>query len=478
MKSYFLNISLSILSICCSPYFLLAESYCHKYVAPNALPSGSGTEAQPWPLNFALSGAGGQITAGSTICLKAGRYPLIGANLGLNGTAEAPITFRNAPNQRAILDANGNAGIILTVTGSHLRLWGLELTDSAVTPQQVNGLWVSGGTDVRIINSYFHNLGSSGINLWSENTGAELYGNYSFFNGRNTTSRGYGIYTQNLSGSKSYEDNFFFWNFGGYNIHAYGQAGQLNNMTFKNNVVMDGIMMVGGTASPAQNLVWEGNYCYRTAPYPTGSIAYLGFSAGVSNAIVKDNIFPSGTVWWAYANDIKNMSGNLFRGTLYYHYNTPTGVAPAHITVPALYPDNTFQLDQTGQGLPAISGTKVFIKKNKYEVGRGNLVIYNFDGLSQISVDLSVLGLSQGQNFEIIDGQNPFGTPIVQGVYVGSPVNIPLNLNSVAVPLNLPPNSASEITEISHSQKEFNFFTVKPITSNVPAPKNFHLTIQ
>jgi len=186
---------------------------CDKFVSPTGTSGGDGSSAAPWSLSSAITGAGGRIQGGHTVCLKEGTYPLSNARLSVSGSSTAPVIFRNAPNERPILDANGGNSNLLTVAASNVWLWGLEFTDSSSAPQFFAALAVSTGSGVKVINCNFHDMGGAGIGAWAENTGLELYGSSSFFNGRNISARGYGIYTQNATGSKLYEDNFFFWNF-------------------------------------------------------------------------------------------------------------------------------------------------------------------------------------------------------------------------------------------------------------------------
>jgi hypothetical protein len=108
------------------------------------------------------------------------------------------------------------------------------------------------------------------------------------------------------------------------------------------------------------------------------------------------------------------------------------------------------------------TGTKVFVRSNKYERGRAHIIIVNFDMKDSIPVDLSRAGLSPGQEFEIRDAQNYFGAPILRGTYTSASVNLPLNLTTVTpiVGASDPVNAA--MTKPSHTSKEFNAFVVLP----------------
>jgi hypothetical protein len=66
-----------------------------------------------------------------------------------------------------------------------------------------------------------------------------------------------------------------------------------------------------------------------------------------------------------------------------------------------------------------------FVRPNAYEPGRANIAIYNWDLKKTVPVDLSMI-LKPSQGFEIRDAQNYFAEPVVQGVYDGQPVLVPM----------------------------------------------------
>src|SRR5947207_1111482 len=72
------------------------------YVSPNGTPSGPGTMAQPYDLATALLGA----RPGYTIWLLGGTYRMGHVDTEIAGTAEAPITFRQVPGEKARVDGS------------------------------------------------------------------------------------------------------------------------------------------------------------------------------------------------------------------------------------------------------------------------------------------------------------------------------------------------------------------------------------
>jgi hypothetical protein len=78
------------------------------YVKPNGQIPNSGTSyGSPWPLSYALSGAGGRIQPGDTIWLEGGTYGPDSnyvAPTSLNGNVTNRIVFKQYPGERATID--------------------------------------------------------------------------------------------------------------------------------------------------------------------------------------------------------------------------------------------------------------------------------------------------------------------------------------------------------------------------------------
>src|SRR3989442_9755975 len=80
--------------------------------------------------------------------------------------------------------------------------------------------------------------------------------------------------------------------------------------------------------------------------------------------------------------------------------------------------------DQAQAAMP--TQPQVFVRRNQYEVGRANVIIYNWSGQATVPVDLSRVGLATSDAFEVRNVQDLFGGSVVSGVYDGSPVNFPI----------------------------------------------------
>src|SRR5690606_19294385 len=71
---------------------------------------------------------------------------------------------------------------------------------------------------------------------------------------------------------------------------------------------------------------------------------------------------------------------------------------------------------------------------NQYEPGRAHIIVYNWENLPEVTADLGNV-LVPGTAFEIRSAQNILGAPVVQGVYAGGPVVLPMTGLQVAKPL-------------------------------------------
>lgn len=107
------------------------------------------------------------------------------------------------------------------------------------------------------------------------------------------------------------------------------------------------------------------------------------------------------------------------------------------------------------------------VRPNAYEVGRANIVVYNPDLSSTVSVNLSDAGLINGQTFSIYDVEKGAGAAAIQtGTFdiANSNVSIPMTAAVVAQPVGWDYTIAS-------AKPEFGVFLVVPnVLEAVGAP--------
>ncbi len=390
------------------------------YVAPYGSAQGKGDLSNPLDLVTALDGRSPLIKPGTIVWLRGGTYS--GAfTSNLKGTEIAPVIVRSYPNEQAVFDGNGYSVATLTIKGSWTHYRDLEITNSSQNrkAQRATGIYMV-GANTKVINCIVHDTGL-GIGFWSSAVNAELYGNLIYNCGWDASDRGHGpaIYTQNQTGTKRIVDNIMFNQFS-HGVQIYGSsAAYLNNYYMEGNAsFMNGSPARRGFESNfhigggrlAQNPTMIDNFTYYT-PNQGGRGAFVGYQKGSNNLVLKGNYFAGGTpVQMGTATNV-TITGN----TLY-------GVVD---NLPAKYPNNTYYTAKP-------SGVKTFVRPNKFEAGRANIIVYNWDSKSVVDVDVSNV-LQIGAVYEVRNAQDFLGAPVASGVYDGRALQLPTtNLKTVA----------------------------------------------
>ncbi|HEX6534242.1 MAG TPA: right-handed parallel beta-helix repeat-containing protein, partial [Gemmatimonadaceae bacterium] len=274
-----------------------------------------------------------------------------------------------------------------------------------------------------------------------------------FNNGRQRVTDGYahGIYTQNDQGAKLFQDNIVFHQFA-FGFHAYGESGSLRNMTFDGNVSFEngggqpdffiGGMTAASNMTLTNNMTWheEGggsvwmgyDYCgctssgftikgnYFVGGSPVVRLQHIGTLALSNNTIVGPGT-TAGTYQETGSSSGFSLSGNAYYGNSSqreFQWSSGTYTFSGWKAATGFGSSATY-----GGSKP--SGTKVFVRKNKYERGRANVIIYNWARLGSVSVDLSGV-LQAGDHYEIRNVQDWFGTPVASGTYGGGSVAFPM----------------------------------------------------
>lgn len=420
------------------------------FVSPtgtSSLEEGTGSRRRPWSLAAALAHPPA-VRPGDTIWLEGGSY--VGTYLArLTGTREAPIVVRALPGERVTVDGKSSGGEpILKVMGAHTWFWGLEVTSSDTSRRSAGddpqpgdigrgeGILIvqapGAGVGTRFINMVVHDT-RQGFSLWKEAEDAEVYGCLIDHNGwvGPTRGHGHGVYVQNEAGTKLLEDNIVFRNFS-HGFHAYGSdAAYLNGIAYVRNTVFSNgepsgdfarNLLTGG-GRVAESPRWEENMTFTPEPWGLNEI---GYDAGCRNASVARNYL----VGTGKAIEMKNCAAGLaMTGNTFYGLHPPEGLDPA------AWAGNTFT-----DARP--TGTKVFVRKNRYEPGRANVTVYAWEARNTIPLDPSGI-LQPGETYEVRDAQNFFGPPVASGVWAGAPITLPLAGLPAAAPVGLTPLAAT-----------------------------------
>lgn len=387
---------------------------------------------------------------GDIIWLRGGQYQGTFTSR-LVGTSASPILVKQYPGERAILDNPSDVyKRALLVQGSYTWFWDFEVTCS--NPKRVSsqsGPWptdvphgggiatANQGEGNKFINLILHN-NPLGLSLWAGANNIEAYGCLVFYNGWKGTDRmhGHGFYAQNADPSRTkIEDNIVFYN-ADHGMQCYGSSNaQVDNFTVEGNVIFGNgelfpstqgrNLLVGGIAV-ARNPVVISNYLYRALPHlgDRSSDFYLGYGVGTSNASVRDNYFVSQSHFGGTHTSM-TLDRNFFLGAV-------TALNTGQ------YPNNTYTTQRP-------QGVRSFVRPNRYESGRGHIVIYNWDLNNTVEVDISSLGLQPGDQYQLHNALDYF-QDIITGTYQGTSITIPMTGHTVTAPLgiNTPPTTFPE----------------------------------
>ena len=424
------------------------------FVHPEGRPDNTGAADSPWDYRSVLEGRH-PIAPGSIIWLREGTYGRGGANevrCNLKGTPERPVIVRGYPGELATLD--GGITMHRNTTGEHVWFWGFEMMNSDLSrstgTRRPCGFNVS-RPGVSMINMIVHDVGHGPFSYWVEVGTAEVHGCLLWGSGFYDMSdvwqgnpRGSGFYTQNKDGVRRLTDNISFRQFTNA-MKCWSHRGYVQGYHIEGNVLFDTGMwnlMVSTSKFPLERIVIRDNFMYRK-PLDYGGSVLLGAYGGV----IKDAVIRGNTIIASDAADeaIKigkfewlDIAGNTFYGQV-------NGILQSD------FRDNRFLTERP-------KGLQITTRPNKYQPGRGHVIVYNWDKLPYVEADLSRI-LPDGTPYEVRDAQNYFGRPAAKGVFDGTPVKLPMNMTKVAQPVGDVPHIRHRF---NHTAPEFAVFVVIP----------------
>ncbi len=470
------------------------------FVAADGKPNGDGTPKSPWNLATALDekAVRGRIKPGDIVWLRGGIYKGI-FTVTIKGTQALPIQVRAAAGERAVLDKNSaerETGA-LNVRGAHVWFRDFEVTNSYPERRRLDAggelnPWRGSAINVWAANTKYINLvvhdGGHGFGLWNEDGGTEIYGCILFNNGNNK--KEHGVYAHNKNGTQSILDNVIF-NGAGYGLHIYANSTKSSisgfdiegNAIFNNGALTlddqaaDQILVGGVEGVAAERITLRENYIYTEADAATNK--NRGIRLGYENKFNKDvGLFdnyivgkvPLKILWWnsveARGNTIvspgasveietlagKNAAGYKLESNVYLNAKDKDAVFILNDEKEDFgkwQRQNNF--DRGSRVEPASfvrsAGAKIFIRPNKYESGRANIVVYNWNRDARVAVNLSGV-LRAGDKYEVRDVQNYFGEPASSSVYDGKQIQLPMNLSKTTEPTGsverVPPHTSIE----------------------------------
>jgi hypothetical protein len=354
----------------------------------------------------------------------------------ISGDSDArPVIVRNWNNEHVQLVGINNSEWTLFLRGNYLWVWGMDVYSTVSPAQDVAGV-VLGGYHTRLINNYLHDAQSTGV-VSQQVQGTEVYGNIINYNGRQRVAiegPGYGAYAQNVIANlerKSFIDNIIAYNWS-WGLHFYTEGGTNDSIWAEGNAIYNSGLFWKLTSwspqflfqGPANANRWfnlRNNYMYL-GPEHGGGGHYFGlFGTPITRMTMTNNIMVAtgGGYAMSFDNDggSNTVSSNVFAGRT------------AGLTS---YTSNTYL-----SGWPTTRPDDIFVRRNKYESNRANIVAFNWDETPTITVNPNANGnvLNNGDTYVVKDGLNYWGANVASGTYNGGNITIPMTGLIPAVPI-------------------------------------------
>ena len=373
-------------------------------VAPDGKPSGAGTLSDPRDLQSAIAAAS-PMKSGN-VYLRGGKYvgPFV-------STLAAPVTVRAYPGEKPVLVCGGpdQNQPVLTVQGSQTIWRDFEVHCPTADRSKPIGPGVNAlASGSKFINLMIHDCGG-GFGFWTPAVDAEVYGCIIYHNGWQGADpdrgHGHGIYTQNETGKKLIGENIVFDQYG-WGLHAYTEGGFIKGFDVWGNALFNNgsasregshaNILVGGMkpaerVSIMENFTYHGGAQMLNIELPFGKAANLDLN-------LTGNYFIGGVTALGKNWATVNAQGNVIVGQLQVPAPLPVGWTVANNAT-------VIKLD------------KVFVRPNKYEEGRANVIVYNGSRAASVAVDLSNT-LKSGDKFELYEIHN-LSKPLLSGSYSG-----------------------------------------------------------
>jgi hypothetical protein len=464
------------------------------YVAPTGTPDGDGSKGKPFDVFTALS-TKSLAKPGDTIYLMAGTYDgkmngieRVPFELAVCGAEGKPVRVMPVPGQSAHL--NGS----VSLTSSYAEYIGLDMGDlewdpwqkSHKNPTELNSV---SSANAKVLNCNIFG-GAMGTGAWAPALNLEIYGclihDFGYVEERGGRGHGHCFYAQNKEGTKVFARNMAYRGCG-WNVHVYTQGASIEGFD-----IIENICFLAGCGKPGQNMD-----NYLVAGYvPADRIRLLG-NVGYQprdiekyrpnarlSAVLKAHVNGSGEVRDNYLIGAYrglslsewqklNVTGNTIWSSGVFMEITPGSGVPdpgekpnlAGFTVDgntyiANGKDKPFKysskegevdllsldewrglgLDKGSKVLPGRNGrptgSKVFVFDNKYEKGRGNVAIFDWDGLDSVEVDLSNV-LAKGQEYRLYNCLDIRTTisraiPVLTGTFGDAQIAFPMRHDRIS----------------------------------------------
>lgn len=460
------------------------------YVSTYGSPTGAGTIGDPWTLSVAFDGGypSGAIDPGDTIIIRGGVYGSGGATqfyVDVSGTSGNLVTFIPYPNEHVVIDGSiwPRCHYIRFINreGSEFEIRNSDWThagsrsgqrwfdDDIGPPPQKDAIRLSAeygtATGIEVINLVIHDT-RGGVYNQSEGAGGMAYGCIVFNCGYQKQDRGHGhgFYWQNPHSQIKYIQEYVSSHGFAKGGQIYGDTADLANFRVKGLAFCNADFIWNGSGDVFNAIVEEctirGRWCmdlysgYYWPDHDKIEVKNNKLWGTIDNEIrfpldfgPFDDLVTTGNRIINEDGDMilsykRPASGPSYPGTWNnndYYGNASQGqftvVNPGDTKVSSDYNFSGWQsltgYDSGGSytnGLP--TGIEVEVRPNDYEIGRGHIIIHNWDEDNYVTVNLSTLGYSDNDTFEIRNVLNYFGDTPITGQYDSGNPTISLDMRA------------------------------------------------
>lgn len=491
------------------------------HVSPTGTSAGDGSMSAPWDAGTMFNST--TILPGDIVWMHGGNYDNETETLVyrtyLKGTKEKPIIIRAYGDGPVDIHINDTINLDDSHSATWNWFWGFEphiqrpersVPDTGYRRPSAFYLTTEGH---RIINAIIYDNGHPGIGMWRYVGEGEVYGSLIWGSGIydfSPSTRGSAIYTQNELGTRKIRDVISFRNFTN-GIKPYTENGYVNgfhiegNISFKN---FNSPILVQGINNQIQGLKLLNNYTFQedshggqpvVIGYPyrdqvnnnveiRGNYFVAGFNPGgaIISALINNQDFSNNTIVTKYVSDVSsyetprlftyyptaNLENITWDNNKYYGgrgvnlsndnliNNYSDRITRDYLRTLETWQTERYPFDTNSTWTRSYpENNTAVVRPNLYERGRGHIVIYNWQALDNVTVDISTLGLDEGEPYEVRDAQNYYGTPIISGNYLRSQslIDLPMDLTEISPTVGdvtHMPNS------LSHTSSQFAAFVV------------------
>ncbi len=442
-----------LFSIFCLCLFIAHAKALDFYVSTTATGNGNGSIENPWQLQQALNSPAAITSPTDTIriWIRGGVYlnmfnSQTSFNCFTNGTATSPIIFRNYQKERVTIDGQLQYSLYLGYDNcSYTWFWGLEVTNSMSTDRNhdIPGSITCSAENIKFINMVVHDTGS-GLDTWKTAKNTEVYGCILYHIGNNLDNNGnleghgHGMYVQNDTvGIRMLHNNIIFSTYGyGMKVWQTTTTSAIGNLDIRNNIVFNGgaasdnlggvgnnsrthnfFVVSNSVNNPVTNTVIKNNYTFSGTNTPRPPVNAFGLNYGVTGMTLDSN-FLTGQTRLGFNNtpvfDASVKDNHIIAGIPVVYGYYLWGFNPVD------FPQNSYLPTQPTSGLD------YFVLPNKYETGLSHVVIYNWSGASTVQLNLSNVGLSPGDSFELVQAMDFYNDIIVDTFPAIGIINVPM----------------------------------------------------